>query len=94
MFGKDKKKKEQVKQPQRLDTVPFQSAVNQGEGQTQPLQQQIEQQAQQEIAPIQPPQPEAKAKIIGCELDPETGLWKFTFVSNAPMGEMGQEFDI
>ncbi|HUS51423.1 MAG TPA: hypothetical protein VMZ91_14735 [Candidatus Paceibacterota bacterium] len=84
MFNKNKKKQiEQV--AEQLDTVPFQSAIQREE--------QL-QKVQQPIAPIQPPQPETKARIIGCELDPETGLWKFTFLSNAPMGEVGQEFDI
>jgi len=98
VFGK--KKQKQPEPTEDLSHVPFQSAVDkesQGE-ETQPsveeLKQQIEDLKKQTLQTNPtPPQQNSKARIIGCEIL-DNGLWKFTFISNVPMGEMGQEFDI
>lgn len=81
MFGRKKKKEEEMEEPEKkIDEIPFQSAMDQRE--------------EQQIQPIQQIQkPQARARITGCKLF-ENGLMEFTFIANAPMGEIGQEFDL
>ena len=69
-----------------LNQIPFQSAanqkINQGEETQEPTQ--FPEPIQKEIN---------KARIIGCEIL-ENNLFKFTIISNAIIGDVGQEFDI